>query len=53
MNDYNENIYPTLPKSGSDFRLRKSCEILSKLENEEKHYSQVAKNIQNYKIRQI
>ena len=43
MNDYNENIYPPLPKSGSDFRLRKSCEILSKLENEEKHYSQVSK----------
>ena len=42
MNAYNENIYPTLPKGGSDFRLRKSCEILSKLENEEAHYSQVS-----------
>ena len=42
MNEYETNIYPSLPR-GSEFRLGKSCEILSKLENEEKHYNSVRK----------
>ena len=45
MENYRENIYPTLPKDGDGetFRLQQTCDALQKLENETKHYETVRK----------
>ena len=50
MENYRENIYPTLPKDadGETFRLQQTCDALQKLENETKHYETVRKKYKRY-----
>ena len=50
MENYRENMYPTLPKDGDGetFRLQQTCDALQKLENETKHYETVRKKYKRY-----
>ena len=50
MENYRENMYPTLPKDGDGetFCLQQTCDALQKLENETKHYETVRKKYKRY-----
>ena len=51
MENYRENMYPTLPKDGDGetFCLQQTCDALQKLENETKHYETVRKKYKRYR----
>lgn len=42
-------LYPSLPNSGSDFRLKKICDCQKEIENEISHHQKVAKKYKRVK----